>query len=545
MNEVKELPLPENIKESLVIKESRITREEYNNRRTCLSASLPFCFIGATPPRPDPDHPPSLASGICKRFGCKTPSVDRHFKRGFNRFVDLWLRRNLVPLTAADIPSFEEWLTNTPYGEARKAELLQAWNAVNRRLSTKTAKMVKSFVKDETYPEFKYPRSINSRVDPAKCYFGPVVDAVSKRVMSLAWFIKYIPVAQRPMVLRDSLLKNGATYTFTDFTSFEAHFTPEVMEMTQMKLMKYMIGRADPEWFDKYQSVMGGMNKLQFKQFECSVLGTRMSGEMDTSLSNGFSNLMLFLYLSYLNGATGVEGFVEGDDGIFVVTPHSACPTAQQFEKLGFTIKIGQTKELSEASFCGQVYDMTDLKVVTDPLEVLARVGFTNKRYVNAKHKTRMALLRAKGFSLVYQYDGCPILSVLGKRLLKLTESFSVPDRIINSMDQWEKAKYLEAISSNLPDSPIGTNTRFLVEKLYNVTVPEQKALEDWISTLNLGLHEMPLVDRVHPSWSEYYDTYSSYSNHEDPCWLVKDESLLVSRLGRFKNLNRFVESLR
>lgn len=545
MNEVKSLPLPNEVKESLVLSETRLKRHEYNNMRKALSVSLPFCFIGATPPRPDPDHPLSLAAGIARRFGCKTPPVNRKFKRGFTRFVDLWLKRNLVPLTAADVPSFEEWLKNTPYSDARKTELLRVWNSAGRKLSNREARIVKSFIKDETYPEYKYPRSINSRIDAAKCYFGPVVDAVSKVVMSTPWFIKYIPVAQRPVVLRDTLLKNGATYTYTDFTSFEAHFTPEVMEITQMRLFRHMTSNINGgKWFEKYRSVMTGLNVLQFKHLDCKVEATRMSGEMDTSLSNGFANLMLFLYLAELNGATDVQGFVEGDDGLFRVTPESACPTAEQFEKLGFTIKIGKTKELSEASFCGQVYDMTDLKVVTDPLEVIARVGFTNKRYVNAKHSTRMALLRAKGFSLAYQYDGCPILSVLGHRLLKLTENFKVKDKIVEAMDQWERAKYMEAINSKLPNSPVGENTRHLVEKLYNISVAEQHDLEKWISGLGLGLHQMPLIDRVDPSWLSYYDNYSSFTNQVDPCWLVKDEEELAERLSRYPNLRTFVESL-
>lgn len=497
MNEIEKLPLPEFVKESLVIKESRITRDEYNSFRTCLSTSLPLSFVGATPPRPCPDHPLSLASSIAVRFATKTPVVNRQFKREFNRFVDLWLKRNLVPLTAADIPSYDEWIANTPYDQSRKTELTKTWNDANRVLSSKEARKVKSFVKDEPYPKYKYPRSINSRVDAAKCYFGPVVDAISKRVMSLDWFIKYIPVAQRPMVLRDTLLKTGAQYVFTDFTSFEAHFTPEVMEMTQMKLFKHMVGKTDPKWFSKYRMTMKGMNVLQFKHFTCLIEGTRMSGEMDTSLSNGFANLMLFLFLAHKNKATDVKGFVEGDDGIFVVTPNSARPTVEQFKDLGFNIKIGVTDALSEASFCGQVYDMTDLKVVTDPLEVLARVGFTNKRYVNAKHSTRMALLRAKGFSLVYQYDGCPILATLGKRLLELTEGYTVGDKIVNALDQWEKARLVEAMYNKLPSSPVGMNTRALVEKLYNIPIFEQIEMEHWISELQLGLHQMPCMDRV------------------------------------------------
>lgn len=546
MNEVPRIELPENVKETLKVGKSRKKKREYNNERPCLSTNLPLCFVGATPPRPDYTHPPSTIGGVGKRFGFKPPAVSRKFKRRFTRFVDLWLKRNLTPLTKADTPSFEAWLSNTSYTESRKAQLLQVWNDCGRKLSLREARKVKSFIKDETYPEYKYPRLINSRIDAAKCYFGPVVDAISSQLMSQPWFIKYIPVSQRPEVLRDTLLQDGQDYIFTDYTSFEAHFTPEVMDMVQFRLFRHMYAKVDHAWYVKYKCVMAGRQCLQFKDVNVELMGTRMSGEMDTSLSNGFCNLMTFLFVaSELNGATDVVGFVEGDDGLFRVTPKRSAPTKEQFADLGFTIKIGVTNELSEASFCGQVYDMEDLIVVTDPKEVIARVGFTNKQYVGAREHTRMQLLRAKGYSLVYQYRGCPCLQALGLRILELTAGTIINPKVLSQMDQWEKDKMMHALSTPIQPIEPGRNTRSLVERLYGVTVEQQLRFESMVSKLKFGLHPVPFASQMDPSWHSYYQNYSSTIRHADPCWLVCPENKYLDMLAKFQNLSSFVESVR
>lgn len=541
-------------KDDLKITESRLRKWEYDMKRTCLSVNLPLCFTGATPPRPDPGHPPSVVRGVIGRFGYKPPAFDRKFLRGFRRFVRGWLRKNMTRLTEDQIPDFEQWLEETPYTQGRKDELSREWDKLSEACDFSKFDTVKSFIKDETYPTFKNPRIINSRVDAAKCFFGPAVAAVSDALFSRPEFIKTVPVPDRPVVIRDILLSSGLDqdYIFTDYTAFEAHFIKEIMYVTQGELFKYMLpddysvlGR---NWFQIYMRTVSGKNRLIFKNFDATLEAVRMSGEMDTSLSNGFSNLMLFLYATREKGLElGVEpsvvGFVEGDDGLFRVSPASCAPTADDFARLGFTIKIGVTDTLSEASFCGQVYDMSDLIVVTDPIEVMLRVGWTNKRYTRANEYTRMYLLRAKGYSLVYQYNGCPLLSNLGRRILHLTEGVQIPERIFVNMDQWEAAKLRAAITADLPSQvEPGIATRNLVDKLYGISLEKQRELEDWIDGLELGFHRNPFD--VPPSWIEYFDRYSLDHLVEDPCWMLRDEGGLLKLLARYKCCTRFLKSL-
>lgn len=548
MNEIKPISLPE-CKKSVKISKSFTAREVFRNFRTVLSRSLPLCFTGATPPRPDPSHPPSVVGAVVKRFGYQTPTVSRENRRKFKRFVQLWLKRNIQsPLTDADIPTFDEWLAQTPYPASRKLELTTIWNKLQRIPSVKRFSRVKSFVKDETYEDWKYPRLINSRVDEAKCYFGPVVQAVSDVLFSRPEFIKKIPVPDRPLYIRQLFDSSGVNsdYVYTDYTAYEAHFVPEVMKITQCLLFKHMLRGTSfaGEWYDIYERTMTGRNKLALKHFSMSIQGTRMSGEMDTSLSNGFANLMLFEYAVFCRGGKTI-GVVEGDDGLFRVTPAAAAPTKEDFEKLGFTIKIEHTRELSEASFCGQVYDMTDLIVVTNPIEVISRLGWTNKKYTRCSEQTAMELLRAKGYSLVYQYYGCPMLDALGRRILQLTQGVRIKDKVLYNMDQWEREKLAAAMARNLPEPrEVPENTRLLVQKLYGVSLGEQKAFEEMCSTLQLGDHALPCVNQTPKSWKDFYDQYSVDFYTNDPCWLLKSESIFLSALNRVSNCVEFVQSV-
>jgi len=64
--------------------------------------------------------------------------------------------------------------------------------------------------------------------------------------------------------------------------------------------------------------VMQEMNRCYSKYVKIEVEATRMSGEMNTSLGNGFSNLMFMLYACHVQGIAA-EGIVEGDDGVFAL----------------------------------------------------------------------------------------------------------------------------------------------------------------------------------------------------------------------------------
>jgi hypothetical protein len=499
-----------------------------------ISTRLPIYLQGATPPRPDPGHLSSTLAGVAKRVATATPTPNRKLRREFSRFVDLWMKRNLKPLTTDEMMDFETWLASTTYGEERKRQLRDCWEKCGHKPSKKMLAMIKAFVKDETYTEFKFPRGIYSRSDQAKCLFGPLVQSVSKKLFDLPWFIKKIPVADRPMAIYERLHKPGSKYIFTDYTSFEAHFTADLMNACENRLYRYMTSRLSRDYREVAETMSTtkiGQNNIIFKTFNCKMKAGRMSGEMDTSASNGFTNLMLYLYASFLEGCSEdkVHGFVEGDDGIF--RNDGPAPTQETFEKLGMTIKIGETTSLETASFCGQIYDIEDMPVVTDIKEVIARLGWTNKKYIRAKLPVRMELLRSRGYSLVYQYGGCPILGILGVKILELTSGHEIRQSIISQMDEWERERLLEAMKIGGVYKTPGMATRQLVERMYDISISEQLDIERKIESM-VELGPLPFkFESVPEDWITYFNVYNVDHLDETPVWIPIQKKKALSQL--------------
>jgi len=235
------------------------------------------------------------------------------------------------------------------------------------------------------------------------------------------------------------------------------------------------------------RDVLGGKNICVFKHFILELAATRMSGEMCTSLGNGFSNWMFVSFLAQQKGLSFV-GFVEGDDGIFRFNGGSL--EAKDFEELGLIIKIEKHKYLEHASFCGQVFDMKDKLVVTDPREVMAGFGWTSGKYATASHGTKMALLRAKAWSIGYQYPGVPILAAMSRAYLRLTRSFNI-DKVLHGrgfFNNYERDQLLEAIDAGRPELNIEppANTRALVAELYQIPIEMQFRYEEYFNRLSV-----------------------------------------------------------
>ncbi len=78
-----------------------------------------------------------------------------------------------------------------------------------------------------------------------------------------------------------------------------------------------------------------------------------MSGEMNTSLGNGFSNLMFMLYACEIQGIE-CDGIVEGDDGAFALSLKPGQKFDESiFAEMGLTIKLEKHTDLMSMSFCG------------------------------------------------------------------------------------------------------------------------------------------------------------------------------------------------
>lgn len=504
------------MKESLLIKENDYVRFVPTSR-PIVQVTTGVPVVGGALPHVNPKDRQLNQEGVAKRFGYDPPRPNRAMRRRFRRFVRKWLEKHMVPLAPDVDQSFETWLENTNYPEWRKEELREVWmrhGPYARWFDERDAehKLVEcsSFPKDETYSEYKFTRLINARHDWFKCKTGPIFKLIEAELFALPWFIKKIPVADRPAYIKEML--EGYDYVIaTDYTSFEALFTKELMEDCEMQLYTYMTQNLpNASEIRDWLSVLLDANTCRFRDFKVGLKATRMSGEMCTSLGNSFSNLMFMLFIAEENGNTNVSGCVEGDDGIFGM--QGKAPTAEMFEQLGLKIKLEVHHQLTTASFCGLVFDPEDLVNVVNPLKMLIAMGWTSAKWAPVRKGKMMGLLRSKAMSVAYQYPGCPILGHAARSYLRLTSGVSTK-WIEDKMDWWQR-ELLAQQEGPIPWREPPRNTRMLVEKLYGISLQDQLAIEQYLDNLTeIGPLYLPFSGDLPKDWVDYWDTYVATIN--------------------------------
>lgn len=479
---------------------------------------------GALLPHADDNDPESLEDGYNKRMGAVLPPVlpfiRKGFLRGLKRHVKKMIRKfGFKPIRVDKIWDMEEYLSHTNYPEWRKEELRKYKDEITYLLERNEHGelihfIIKLFMKDEHYVDYKYPRGIYAREDAAKLTFGPWFKMMEDIVYSRKEFIKHVPVKNRPNFIMRKLYREGARYVATDYSSYEAHFAAVLMESCEFVLYKFLLSEVSGgmEVYEVMREVLQGKNKIVNKFIRGVVKARRMSGEMNTSLGNGWSNLMFMTYISKLNGCKILGGVVEGDDGLFSFS--GKCPTTEDFTKYGFSIKLEVYTDLAKAGFCGQLFDVQDLQVVTDPRKVTALFGWTSGKYFKSRRGKLLTLLRCKALSMAHQYPGCPIIGALAQYGLRMTRSYDVRQFIARRRDLslYEYERLMEAVNDK--DALIyvepGEGTRLLFEELYDISVEEQIEIENYLNGLNvLQPLEIPLLMESCPSsWQHYWDEY-------------------------------------
>jgi len=179
---------------------------------------------------------------------------------------------------------------------------------------------------------------------------------------------------------------------------------------------------------------------------------------------------------------------VEGDDGIMTFQFPENAPTEEDFKKNGLIIKLIESDNLADLSFCGQVFDPDDGIVLTEPFDALVNAGYSRKLYVKAGNNLKLQLLRARALSMLYQYNGCPMLSAFAVRVIYLTRNIRVRSTVVSNLEQYKRDIMREAL--NLHIDPIITSStapcRALFARLYGVSISDQLIFEDAMSSLEL-----------------------------------------------------------
>lgn len=450
---------------------------------------------GASFPQPDGRYYLNAASGVSARVGRNLPGRVAQMAERFRVFTSSWIKKNLKPLSADTDVSFSTWLENTHYSQKKKKSLQKLYDstiALGEDDYKPFNNFCKCFIKDEAYSSYKHPRGIYARKDEFKLRVGPIFKAIENELSKLKYFIKKIPVNQRSRFIFDRFGNVPSTTgtihdetrrcISTDYTAYESSFTREVMNDCEMLLYEYMV-QLLPEgknFMRLIRHVLQGKNECRFANITIKLMAGRMSGEMNTSLGNGFTNLMLYLFAMEEFGCREFDCLVEGDDGIGTyigtIIPDSF------YQQLGFNIKLIYHKTLNTASFCGQIFDFESSTVITDPIKVILNFAWVNIKYHKMTDKVRKGLLRAKAMSLLYQYPGCPILQVFGMRVLKNT--VGVKPIVDTTLDPYKRGIVETAIHEGCPVRPVVMTTRLLMQDVFNVSIVDQLILESYLDTL-------------------------------------------------------------
>lgn len=451
-------------------------------------------------PHPCPGDSATLIAGIQKRLASRPPDPDLVLRAEFRQFVTDYVQR--YPPLNRDI-SFDEWIESRPYSRARKNVLIKKRKDILQQKDL----LVKCFQKDEHYPDYKHARAICSRTDEFKAYVGPFFSAIEKVVFQESHFIKKVPFLDRASYVIDKLYRPGAIYYSTDYTSYEALFTDDMMKDCEMILYKHMLVNY-PDVYKIILNTLTGKNHIQNVGFHLEIRGTRMSGEMCTSLGNGFSNLMFAKFVAMKSGAN-IDLVVEGDDGLIV----SDRPlNVELFTKLGLNIKIQEHDDLCKASFCGIVCDVGSRTIVTDPREFLSNIGWTTHGYQKATVHRLSDIQVAKALSYYHQYPGCPVINpICVKLILKNRRNYYRIWRYINSQSvcQYERDILISAmheLKKNEVIEHVDETARLIVAERYGITISQQLELENM--DLELVTHRWNDFGFIPESWKDYYLRY-------------------------------------
>lgn len=453
--------------------------------------------------------------GLMKRV-IHDVNFDRSLAFGLTQFTKRFLKQHYKPLpyVPISIDTLDEfWLNNaeqyTLKQKQRFRDLLNEFNDNNNNAQLYTQYRrgrlyrCKSFIKREFYAELKEPRIINARPDLFKSIVAPYIKMIEHEVLYNKHFIK----GKRPHEIAERMSQIRQQFSYiaeTDYSSFEGSFSDRFQNCVERQLFQYMLIN-NPIIAEIVEHVYTTRNKMTLAtskglKFKAACPGSRMSGDMWTSLANGFTNMILFLYVVKKslsrrhykpdNAATRYDFIVEGDDGFFGTNFKLNFSIIQ---RLGFQLKVHYANDINDLSFCGICVGPNQLPV-PDFWRQLEKFGWEYdeniiNRYSDKITKHECELMRAKALSLLACAPGNPILQPLCVKILKLTEHVTVRPK---TFDFWDR-EVLRLHTYTPTPVKITFEMRKFYEQRFQVSINEQIEIENIINSSDTIRFMIPL----------------------------------------------------
>lgn len=444
-------------------------------------------------------------NGVFKRMLNKMPDPVMGIYRELRNYVRVKCNEWFQPLPADYDLSDLFWLLDTNYTTEKKIEYVKMTLEKMDKESEKVDTHDKlESLGDELNGMPKNVRCINARKERFRLFWGKFSKAMEHCAMGSGrgreMFAKYWKVSERSHILHelmDEKVNAGWKIGVNDYTSWEANMRPKLMNVCEIQFYRYMLKNIDKKLRNTIMSIITrvftGRNKCSNKFGRVCVQGTRMSGEMSTSLGNGVTNLFCTSFVLSRKGLRSMI-VVEGDDAVILTPPGKYDITSHDFAEVGLKSKYRQCVDLADAEFCSTFAAAGVGDNCADVFDVFNRTGWSMATERFAKPSKCLSLLRAKAFSLLYEFPRAPVVRAYADYLLRITEG-SVPifEHGRTTKYTWWTEQVLRG--NDLKQRPNGTvhpRSRDLVLRKYGISIEMQLKYEAYFMGLNTMIDYIP-----------------------------------------------------
>lgn len=275
------------------------------------------------------------------------------------------------------------------------------------------------FVKREFYEEMKAARIICKAEDKFVAAVAPVIHACEQVVFHDSHLSKYFVKGRTINEQVDMMRRLGqmtGKFAETDHSRFEANYRDKTFKAIEMQFWKHML-RHNPKTLDIMMKSYQYDRHLYSRQAVAIFRGTRMSGDLWTSLMNGFTNLVVMKAVAKRVGFT-FEGLFEGDDGLCCY--NGPDPTPEDFSYYGFEIKLEVKDEINQCSFLTKIFSPKTNNLLADP-ETVERVSWTpDPAHFLYGDKSRRRLACEKCVAMLNIYPRTPVGSIKWLAILRV-----------------------------------------------------------------------------------------------------------------------------
>lgn len=317
--------------------------------------------------------------------------------------------------------------------------------------------------------KYKAPRMIQARHPVFNIHYGAYIKPLEHMILSRKTHIHFGKGDYDLIAQKINKLRNKYTwYTEGDHKTFDAHVTTEALKLTHKFYQScYNHDRKLRELSKRT------LNNICISRHEdkYKIKGTRMSGDVDTSIGNSLINYAILMWLLDELGITG-DAIVNGDD--FILFTKEEIPidlAATMFRRVNMeTELLPSTQNIHQVEFCKSKFVITpegNFTMMANPSRSIETFGMTHRVHVD-----RQSFIHDVAICHAYINSNNPIGLAWAKKFNITIDKTKIP----NLCDIDPKLKYALQIhiSTNISSGEI-------TESMY-LSYPD---LDYWLNKLN------------------------------------------------------------